>query len=418
MKAGQFAPAELATILVIEDDPRVQEMLGLQLSTLGYQVLQALDGISGLRWLEQEAVGVVILDLNLPDTSGVAVLEQVTRQRPEVPVIVLTGYADVDVAAELMRRGAFYYLTKPVKRSHLQAELRRALEQRALAEERRRLEEENRRYQQELERLVERRTRSLQEANQRLLDLQAQLARADRADSLEMAISSVAHELRNPLAVIQAYLDLIQGTALEPLAEEAFEAIGHACRQMLELLAHLRDLGRPREFWLEGVELAEVLETAQGLTRAHCWRVGVQVHLELGPPGLCILADRGRLLQVLLNLILNACQAMPTGGRLLLAARPTPDPEHVELVVEDSGLGIEAEHTDDVLRPFFTTRGSQGTGLGLSISREIVEMHGGFLVVDSEVGRGTRMSLVLPVRPEWAVFGQGRRGARGDTPSG
>ncbi|HXE72957.1 MAG TPA: response regulator, partial [Candidatus Nitrosotenuis sp.] len=69
MKAGQFAPAELATILVIEDDPRVQEMLGLQLSTLGYQVLQALDGISGLRWLEQEAVGVVILDLNLPDTG-------------------------------------------------------------------------------------------------------------------------------------------------------------------------------------------------------------------------------------------------------------------------------------------------------------------------------------------------------------
>lgn len=396
--------ATAARVLVVEDDPRVQEVLELQLQDLGFHVMQASDGQEGLQRVQDASLhlDVIVLDLNLPLMHGIEVLEHVARLRPLVPVLVLTGYSNVEMAADVMRRGAFYYLTKPVNRHRLEAELQRALDHRALLLDRERLAAENRRYQQGLERMVEQKSAELLQAHQRLLDVQSSLARADKADTLEIALTSVVHEVRNPLSVITASVELARLRGADPDTAESLDSVWMAARQIDGILLRTRGLGPARVAQWERVVLAEVLDTAIALTRAHFVRAGVHARVRNEGPE-CIIADRGRMLQVLLNLILNACQAMKAGGDLELRATPADDPDFIRLEVRDTGPGIPPDLLDQVLRPFVTTRGSEGTGLGLSIAREICENHGGFLLLDSEVGQGTTATMLLPLQPELGV---------------
>jgi signal transduction histidine kinase len=213
----------------------------------------------------------------------------------------------------------------------------------------------------------------------------------------------VVHELNNPLTSISVYSDYLLKQAEEaggkPSDVHKLKRIHESADRILRFSRELLAYARPR------AEEPRVLSVAELVSRSleYCDHLitqrGVHVQVELSaglPPMMGVSAQ---LQQVLVNLITNACHAMPEGaGQLRLEAHETPDGE-VQIRLIDNGSGISPDHLTRVFEPFFSTKGEgHGTGLGLSIVRNIVELHNGRVMLQSEIGHGTTFVLTFPSR--------------------
>ncbi len=251
---------------------------------------------------------------------------------------------------------------------------------------------QNARLYAELEARVEERTRELREAQEKLV-------RQERLAVLGQLAGSVGHELRNPLAVIHNavyYLGLVLPQA-DPKIQEYLRTIESEVRTADKIINDLLDFARIQSVEREAIPAAELLRRV--LER---YPAPQNVHLTLGlPPSLPPLwVDARQIEQVLGNLVLNAYQAMPEGGQLSVFSEQSPNTEHWLLItVRDSGVGIPPENMSKLFEPLFTTK-ARGIGLGLAVSKRLVEANGGRIQVQSEVGKGTAFTLVLPAAGE------------------
>lgn len=208
--------------------------------------------------------------------------------------------------------------------------------------------------------------------------------------------ASLAHEVRNPLTAVQVDLERARKRVAEgrPGADELLD---RALRQLERLDASVTDalsLARSGRRELGPIELAEPLRAAAAGARPRFASRGARIELSEDPgAGVLVLGDAGLLEQLFLNLLLNAADAVPHGGRA--GVRVEPGGDRVRIRVWDEGAGMAPAVRDRVLEPFFSTK-AQGTGLGLPIARRIALSHGGDLEVDSEEGRGTTVTVVLP----------------------
>ncbi|WP_411352014.1 cache domain-containing protein [Leisingera aquaemixtae] len=248
-----------------------------------------------------------------------------------------------------------------------------------------------------LEAKVEERTADLREANQRLERTTERLIVSEKLAAVGEITASVAHEINNPVAVIQGNLDLartVLGRHAEPVEEE-FRLIDDQVYRISVIVSKLLQFARPEEYsGATGlISPAEVVADCLVLTRHQIEATGIEAEAHLASTGQ-VRISRTELQQVIVNLILNAVQAMPGGGRLTLTAEDTPD--GVLLAAEDTGTGIPADLLNRIFDPFFTTKQAQGTGLGLSISHQLVSRAGGRITVQSEPGQGTRFEIFLP----------------------
>ena len=237
----------------------------------------------------------------------------------------------------------------------------------------------------------------LQQARRREQAQQAQLAHTEKMAAVGTLAAGVAHEVNNPLAGILTCIETLQThpedadtrTRYLVLVEDGIRRIEH-------IVANLLDFSRPREIEARPTSLNERLRHVSDLVGYQLRKGRVECRLELSDRDPVILADPFQMEQLFLNLVLNAIQAMPDGGRLTLRTRA--DASRVVAEVEDTGAGIRPEIRERVFDPFFTTRSvGQGTGLGLSVSYGIVAAHGGTISVDSEVGAGSVFRVVFPL---------------------
>lgn len=237
--------------------------------------------------------------------------------------------------------------------------------------------------------------------------LQDQLRHADRLATIGMLAAGVAHELNEPVGNILGFAQLAR--TCPGLPESADQDIGkieaaslHTREIIRKLLAFARQMP-PQKTW---VDLNRVVEEGVYFLEARCAKGGVELVRSLAADLPEITADPAQLNQVLVNLVVNALQAMPEGGKLTVATRAHDD--HVLLAVEDTGIGMSEEVLERIFVPFFTTKEvGQGTGLGLPVAHGLVTSHGGSLKVESEVGRGTRFEIRLPVTGSQAMKGSG-----------
>lgn len=223
--------------------------------------------------------------------------------------------------------------------------------------------------------------------------LQAEVARQERLAAMGTLAAGVAHEIRNPLSSIKGFATYFRAR-FEPGSKDhelAEVMIGEADR-LNRVVSELLELTRPSELRLADTDPAELLGHALKLVEGDCRSRGIDVRtrLEGAPP---VPLDADRMLQALLNLLLNAVQSMPGGGVLTVSAQTVRD--RLELRVADTGCGISRDDLERVFDPYFTTK-NQGTGLGLATVRTIVEAHGGRVRIASEPGRGTEVTLDLP----------------------
>jgi len=259
-------------------------------------------------------------------------------------------------------------------------------------------------------RLTERGPRELatlsQAFNATLQTLRAnQLAQAERLASLEQLAAGVAHEINNPLATILLYADILRpecGQKEQNLA--ALEMINSEARRCQRIADALLDFSRQKPIVPQPTDLNALLQNVVEVEQRHEKYTGVQIVTELDPALPLIQADPALLRQVLINLLNNAVEAMPHGGRLTLRTRQQPA-DQVTVEVADTGVGIPPENLNRLFRPFFTTKPpGQGTGLGLAIAASIVRQHHGQISVQSQVGQGTTFTFRLPMQlPEEIV---------------
>lgn len=235
------------------------------------------------------------------------------------------------------------------------------------------------------------------QAEEERANLQQQIRRADRLATIGLLAAGVAHELNEPLGNILGFAQLAkQSNGLPAPVKRDIEKIEAASLNAREVIKKLLLFARQMPSKRTRCDLNDVIEHGLLFLESRCLHAGVDLRKSLEPDLPRITADPTQVNQVLVNLVVNALQAMPEGGSLSVQTRAGDD--HVSLIVEDEGTGMSEAVLGQIFVPFFTTKDiGQGTGLGLPVVHGIVTSHGGSVQVDSKVGRGTRVEIRLPL---------------------
>lgn len=390
------------SILVVDDEQRNLDVLDAILTDPSYRVIKATNADEALRLLLQNDVAAIVLDIQMPGVSGfeLARLIKGTKRFREIPIVFLTAYLveDQDVVAGY-GAGAVDYLTKPVHPEVLRhklsvfAELFRKT--RALAE-----------LNATLETRVSERTAELERS-------EAALRRA--AEQKDAFLATLAHELRNPLAPLRTGLDyLVRQPAPTPVAGRVVDTMNRQLDHMVRLIDDLLDVARISrgllELKRERVSLSVIVQEAIADLSAIAQRRSVTIASEIEEHVL-VDADATRIRQILGNLLDNAVKYSPPGDtiRVELVRRE----EGAVVRVSDHGLGIPFDQLERVFEMFTRVERrdssvAAGLGLGLAIGRQLAEMHGGSLTVES-AGRdlGATFTLTLKAIPPEATEGLG-----------
>jgi len=231
-----------------------------------------------------------------------------------------------------------------------------------------------------------------------------QLTHSERLAAVGRLAAGVAHEINNPLTGVLTFAHLLLRNAPENSRERAdIEMMIQATLRCKEIVRGLLDFARQNEPRKKLADINAIIREAQRLTGNQASIQGIEVVMELDPALPSLVLDTSQMQQVLVNMIVNALDAMPHGGRLTLKTRATGEAERrfVEVMISDTGCGIPYENLAHVFEPFFTTKPTgKGTGLGLAIAYGIISEHGGTIAVRSEVGDGSTFTIRLPVAKE------------------
>jgi two-component system cell cycle sensor histidine kinase/response regulator CckA len=362
-------------ILHLEDDPHDAALVQSTLETAGIictttWVHNRADFVAAL---ERGGFDLILSDFALPAFDGLSAIEIVRTHWPELPVILVSGTLGEERAIDSLKSGATDYVLKE-RLVRLAPAVRRAM--------------------QETETRV---------AHQRL---EGQIIEAQKMEVIGQLAGGVAHDFNNILAVIMGYSDLImQDLATEHPLRKYAEEIRHASARAAGLTRQLLVFSRKQTVQPAVLDLNQVVTDAEKMLQR---LIDENIDLTIVPgPGLWnIRADAGYVGQVLMNLVVNARDALPTGGHISVEtlnctetepAGEAPPGDYVRLAVNDSGTGMTPEVKAHLFEALFTTKPKgKGTGLGLSTCRTIIKQSGGYITVESEVGMGSTFKVYFP----------------------
>ncbi len=348
-------------ILLIDDDPSVSAALSMLLKD-DYESYAAGTVRDGIRLFDSIQPSVVILDLHLPDQHGLDALRSIRSVDRSVRVIVLTGYATLEVVEESMRLGASDCLHKPFDAERLRSRLRELVE----------------------------------EENLEVPELQVGEVRSRYGPPDEGLVSSAfLHDVSNPLTSLQALTLLLKEQNND---EETRHKLGRMIEQNVAYLSSLveqwRAFAEPQMLAKDYASLAEIAEEAAGFVSLRAEAKGVTVTVDAEDGDCMPELNRHATARILVNLLQNAIEAAPRlSGQVNFRAYPRDG--SVEFVVRDNGEGIPPSETQRVFEARYTTK-KKGTGLGLYIARHIIEGAKGSITICSRLGRGTTFTVQLP----------------------
>lgn len=376
----------MPTVLLVDDEPSIRLTMGEFLKRAGYSVLSAADYESAVKH-DADGLDVAVVDINLPGKSGVDVLQKLCAAEIYIPVIMITGEPNLSVIPEIVRNGAYDFIAKPIVKDVLLNAVARAAEKKRLTDEKRRLEEEIKRHTEELELRVAERTAELVETHKRLVH-------QERIAALGRTAAQVAHEVKNPLAGLLLYSMHLK-SKLEKASESEAALVDKIVNTINHLIARVEQIlgfARPLSLSLRSGDLNQIINEVLELLRPQMIANKIDLHLSLSEQGAGMI-DETSMRGSLMNIIVNAIEAMPQGGHLTVTSEWMSDT--LSLEIADTGRGITDEDAKKIFEPFYTTK-EQGLGLGMPYARKIIEQHGGAISVSSHVGEGTKVSITVP----------------------
>ena len=272
-------------------------------------------------------------------------------------------------------------------------------ETRSLSQARNRLLEANIRELNEVYTVLNEKIKDLRRKEARIRSFDDELIKANKLSALGEMASSIAHEIKNPLIAIQGFAKRIEKTTDPVKIEEHAKLIDNEAARLSAVLAKLLDFSRMNGPKTEPVNANDVVDDTILFMEHHLTRFKrVSVALDKGTELPDIEIDRIHIQQALVNIIMNAAQAMPEGGVITIGTASADGT--VSISVSDQGTGIKEEDLEKIFEPFFSTKGKgEGTGLGLSLTRRLVEANNGRIEVKSSPGKGSTFTLFLPASP-------------------
>lgn len=356
-----------ARVLIAESDADLVANLMSTFANLGHEVRSADNSRQALE-LARNWVHVALVDFQMPE-GGPQLAGELKAQNPDCEVVLLTTHSSVDLAATAVEEGAWDYLVKPCATPVLLATLSKAV----------------RRVEAQLER--------------RELSRRAQ--RAERLAAVGTLTAGLSHEIRNPLnaaalqlTVLERRLAKIDASLRAPLLEPLTLARDEI-RRLEHILRDFLQFARPAPVTMKPLMVAGLLHNVVDLLKADAERRGIEFGCVVRTSPEAV-GDVDQLIQVLINLSLNALDAAPRGGKVRL--ENASDETAIHIYVDDSGPGISVEQRERLFEPFYTTK-AQGSGLGLPVSHAIISQHGGSIAVRKSPLGGARFEVILPYHP-------------------
>src|SRR5581483_1224420 len=380
--------AAMSSVFVVDDTLADRELVSLVLEASGYETVAFESSRKALEAVEQDAPDLVVLDLLMPELDGLDVVQELrahasTRQQR---ILILTAHYKPEELAGLGLDPRCLVLAKPVLPHQLLAAVDAALDPGLPAVE-------------SLPAQLAARCARLRAGKPIVRELErreAELERAQRLDALGRLAPGIAHDFNNLLQVIGGYGAALRDRLGAAEAEEICKASARAAELTRQLLSFARRETAERRVLDANEVVADVATMLDRVIGEH-----VRLRIEADERGCGVLGDRAELEQVLVNLAVNARDAMARGGDLVVAT--SAGAGEVRLSVGDTGTGMNRDTLARAFEPFFTTKGpGRGTGLGLAIVARVAEQWGGRVEVVSAPGEGTTVTLVLPqvaVRP-------------------
>jgi signal transduction histidine kinase len=395
------------TIMVVDDDSGTRETLSDILADWDYQVFTFARGDVAVKAFIQSPVDVLLIDIGLPDMSGLEVLQQVRENKPDVAVVIMTGYAALENAVQAINRGASAYIVKPINVEALKAILKKALREVRLSQENERLIDRL----QLTNRNLDVAKKKLETTNRDLEVLTLEMREAkekiqESANIKSEFTSMVSHELRTPLTIIKGSIDLVLGGIDGPVNPKQVKHLEMAKRNIDRLARLINDVldfqklevGR-MEFELLSLDMNELAHKLVDEFIVPAKKKGLEIKGEFSEHLPLARGDIDKVSQVLVNFINNAIK-FSERGQITVATQRLEN--GVQIEVRDQGLGIKKEDLPKLFQSFsqLTTGGSRstgGTGLGLAIAKKIIEGQGGKIGVESVCGQGSTFWFTLPL---------------------
>ncbi|WP_064504809.1 hybrid sensor histidine kinase/response regulator [Frateuria defendens] len=375
MPNNQDLPVAVRVLLVEDDEFDAELVLAELADGLAFESRVVDDEVGYLHELESFAPHIVLSDFGLPGFSGLRALELLRQRDQAMPFIFVSGTLGEEAAVEALRHGATDYILKQ-NPARLTSAVRRALAEAEVERARRHAEDE--------------------------------MIRVQRFESLAMLAGGLSHDLRNLLQPLLLAGDSLLDYQDDPRLARLGQLVRDCGRRGLQMVQSMLSFARGAQR-AEQVRLGGLFDALRLLMQGSVPR-SIQLELDAGDPELAFEGNHTELQQCLLNLCLNAIQAMPGGGRLRVEARPVVlsddgfflpgenrhGSRYLCLTVADTGVGMPPETMHRLFEPFFTTK-EGGTGLGLLSCKRIVTAHGGVMRVESKPGAGTCFKLYLPL---------------------
>jgi len=366
------------SILLVDDEADIREVLSLSLSDMGYEVYSAENGKEALRIFREVNPPIVLTDIKMPGIDGIELLCQIKKENPDTQVVMITGHGDMELAIKSLQHEAIDFITKPINVNALDIALKRVHDKIFM-------EQKLKEYTANLEALVREKT-----------ELQ------DHLSSLGIMIGSISHNIKGLLTSLDGGIYFLNSGLKknDPVKiKEGFDVVklisGRIRKMMLDILFYAKERGLTRE----PVEVVSFANDLADVVEAKVKDRQIRFIRDFGEAPQEFEVDADPLRSALINIFDNAVDAcledeLKESHKIVFSIKS--DQKNVIIEIQDDGIGMDGDTMEKIFNLFYSSKGGKGTGFGLFISNNIIKQHGGTINVNSAKGKGAHFSIKIP----------------------
>jgi signal transduction histidine kinase len=370
--------SEQKSILLVDDEEDIREVLAIALSDMGYAVLEAENGKIALELFREKKPMIVLTDIKMPGMDGIEILKKIKIENPHTQVIMITGHGDTDIAIKSLKYEAIDFITKPISNEALEIALKRANEKILTRQQ------------------LNQYTESLEELIKEKTHLQ------DNLSSLGVMIGSISHSVKGLLTKLDGSIYLIESALKkddQEQLEEGMDILKITTDRIKKMIFDILYYSKERKMKVENLDLIKFANDVADISESKALPYNIKIIREFSDAPGQMKADSEFMRSALINILDNAVDAcIEDHLKKIHTINFTikQDADNIIFDIYDNGVGMDKKVREKVFNLFFSSKQNKGTGFGLFISKNIIHQHGGFINLKSAKGKGTCIHVKIP----------------------